>query len=103
MANMILPLWTAVITPGLRSNVPTLVLLGTAFNAAVATSGLRARKASVFGFALKYAEIFCCVPGRSLVALGITSVLVLPLNVFFAPAARCVRPEFDASWMSTTR
>src|SRR5438445_462946 len=103
MANRILPDWTAEITPGLRSNVPTFVPFLTALSAVVVTSGLRPRKASVCGFALKYAAIFCCVPGRSDVAFGITSVFVVPLNVFFAPAARCVRPELLASWMTTTR
>jgi hypothetical protein len=43
------------------------------------------------------------VPGRSDVAFGITSVFVEPPNVFLAPAARCVRPELLASWMTTTR
>jgi hypothetical protein len=80
-----------------RSKVPTLVPLGTAASAATVTSGFRPSRASVFEFALKYARSFACIPGRSDVALGMTRVFVAPLNVFLAPAARCVRPELLAS------
>src|SRR5581483_11028000 len=103
MANMTLPPSIAVMICGLRSNVPTIVPLGTELSAAEVTSGLRPSSASVLGFALKYAAIFCCVPGRSDVAFGMTRLFVEPLNVFFAPAARWVSPELLASWMITTR
>ncbi len=83
------------------SNVPAFVPFGSTSRHGIVTSGSRPRNPSRLLSAANAAFTFAFVPGMSDLAFGIVSTLTPPPpRIDFAPAARWVRPELLASWMT---
>ena len=102
IANRIFPDWISLIEPP-TSKVPTFVPDGTMSVQGIVTSGSRPRKLSSDLSAVNAAFTLVLVPGMSDFAFGIVSTFTFePPMIFLTPAARCVRPELAASWMTTS-